>query len=210
MNDDIAAYRDARPDRFPAAIGVVEPQHGRASLAEIDRVAGELALAGISFHARFQGVSMDHPWILRYVERMGERGLVPVLHALTESVDEALWKVAAVARAFPDLPMLVLDAFGSFEGTKECDHVAESCPNLLFDTSLAYTFDLIEGFVRRHGAERVLFGTDLYSPPVGRRISHLLGQIRDASLPPRDEAAILGANARRLFGVAGGQRRLAR
>src|SRR5262245_9412630 len=27
VNDGIAAYRDARPDRFPVAIGIVEPQH---------------------------------------------------------------------------------------------------------------------------------------------------------------------------------------
>jgi uncharacterized protein len=201
VNDEIAAYRDARPDRFPVAIGVVEPLHGHVSLAELGRMKDELGLRGVSFHARFQGVSMDNPWILRYVERMAELGLVPVLHALTESVDEALWKTAAIARAFPDLPMLVLDAFSSFEGTKESDHVAESCPNLLFDTSLSYNFDLIEAFVRRHGAQRVVFGTDLYSPPVGRRISHLLTQIADSSLPPDDKAAILGANARGLFGL---------
>jgi predicted TIM-barrel fold metal-dependent hydrolase len=201
VNDEIAAYRDARPDRFPVAIGVAEPLYGHVSLAELGRMKDELGLRGVSFHARFQGVSMDNPWILRYVERMAELGLVPVLHALTESVDEALWKTAAIARAFPDRPMLVLDAFSSFEGTKECDHVAESCPNLLFDTSLSYNFDLIEAFVRRHGAQRVVFGTDLYSPPVGRRISHLLAQIADSSLPPDDKTAILGANARGLFGA---------
>ena len=30
-----------------------------------------------SFHTRFQGVSLDSRWIVRYLERMGERGLVP-------------------------------------------------------------------------------------------------------------------------------------
>jgi uncharacterized protein len=201
VNDEIAAYRDARPDRFPVAIGIVEPQHGRLALEEVDRIHHELGLAGVSFHARFQGVSMDNPWILRYVERMGAARMVPVLHALTESVDEALWKIVAVARAFPDLPMLAVDAFASFEGTKEANAVADECPNLLFDTSLSYTFDLIETFVHRHGAHRVVFGTDLYSPPVGRRISHLLGQILESGLPDGDKAAILGGNARRLFAV---------
>ena len=38
-NDRIAAYRDARPDRFPAAAGVVEPRDGEASLEEIERCA---------------------------------------------------------------------------------------------------------------------------------------------------------------------------
>lgn len=201
VNDRIAAYRDAQPDRFPVAIGVVEPTFEEHGLPELDRCAHELGLVGISFHARFQGVSMDSPWVLRYVERIGEIGLVPVLHALTESSDEALWKTAAVARAFPDLAMLVLDAFASFEGTREAFTVAERCPNLVFDTSLAYNFDGLEHFARSFGADRVAFGTDLYSPPLGRRISHLIPQIRASSLSATDQALVLGGTARRLFGI---------
>jgi predicted TIM-barrel fold metal-dependent hydrolase len=201
VNDDIAAYRRAHPDRFPVTIGIVEPQHGARSFDELDRVKLQLGLNGISFHARFQGVSMDDPWIARYVERMASLELVPVLHAMTESVDESLWKIGQLAAAFPDVPMLVLDAFSTFEGTKEASSVAERCPNLRFDTSLSYNFDFIEGFARRFGAERVLFGTDLYSPPLGRRISHLLAQILESPLPHEARAAILGGNARRLFAL---------
>ena len=198
-NDRIAGYRSAHPDRFPVAIGIVEPQHGARSLEEIDRVKHDLELDGISFHARFQGVSMDDRWIARYVERMASLELVPVLHAMTESADESLWKIAKLASSLSDVPMLVLDAFSTFEGTKEVSTIAERCPNLLFDTSLSYNFDFIEVFVQRFGASRVLFGTDLYSPPIGRRISHLVPQILESSLSDADKAAILGGNARRLF-----------
>jgi predicted TIM-barrel fold metal-dependent hydrolase len=201
VNDDIAAYRSAHPDRFPVAIGIVEPQHGPRSLAELDRVKHDLDLDGISFHARFQGVSMDDPSIATYVERIAELELVPVLHAMTESPDESLWKIGRLATSFPDVPMLVLDAFSTFEATKEVASVAERCPNLRFDTSLSYNFDFIEGFAEQFGAERVLFGTDLYSPPIGRRISHLLPQIMESALSDADKAAILGGNARRLFSV---------
>jgi predicted TIM-barrel fold metal-dependent hydrolase len=201
VNDRIAAYRDARPDRFPVAIGLVEPIFEDACLPELDRCARELGLVGISFHARFQGVSMDSPWVARYVERIGELGMVPVLHAMTESADEALWKTAELARAFPDLTMLVLDAFSSFEGTREAFTIAERCPNLLWDTSLAYNFDFLEAFATTFGAHRVVFGTDLYSPPLGRRISHLVAQILESSLTDEDKALVLGNNARRLFRV---------
>ncbi|MFI5042691.1 MAG: amidohydrolase family protein [Acidimicrobiales bacterium] len=201
INDGIAAYRDAEPGRFPAAVGVVEPLYVEDGMAEIDRCAAELRLTGLSFHARFQGISMDNPWVRRYVGRMAELGLVPFLHAMTESSDEALWKVALVAGTFPDVPMLVLDAFSTFEGTKEASAVADRHPNLLFDTSLAYNADFIELFARRFGADRVVFGTDLYSPPVGRRISHLLAQLLDTALSGEEKAQIVGGNARRLLGL---------
>lgn len=201
-NDRIAAYRDANPDHFPVAVGVVEPTYGPHSLPEIDRVADELGLAGISFHVRFQGVSLDSPWIRTYVERMVEKGLTPVLHAVDETSENPLWKVATIARSFPDTEMLVLDAFGSHERGKECFFTAEVAPNLVFDTSLTQSWDLIEGFARTFGPERVAFGTDLYSWPLGRRISPIAQQV--AASPSLDEAAkrlILAGNARRLFGI---------
>ena len=201
VNDEIAAYRDRTPSRFPVACGIVEPTHGAASFAEIDRAHDELGLVALSFHTRFQGVSLDSQWILRYLERMGERGLVPILHAMDDTPEEALWKLARVARAHPDLTIVALDAFGGFEATRQCSFVAEVAPNVVFDTSLSYNFDFIEEFARRFGAARVVFGTDLYSHPVGQRISHLLPQILASALPDADKAAILGGNARRLFGV---------
>jgi predicted TIM-barrel fold metal-dependent hydrolase len=202
VNDEIAAYRDHLPDRFPVACGVVEPRDGPLAVSEVDRVASDLHLAAISFHTRFQGVSVDSGWVLQALQRMAERGLLPIIHAMNDTPEEALWKLATVARRLPDLTILALDAFSSFEATRQCFHVAEVAPNVVFDTSLSYNFDFIEDFAVRFGAERVVFGTDLYSPPVGRRISHLLPQIVESSLSRDDKAAILGGNARRLLGVS--------
>jgi len=200
-NDAIARYRDALPERFPAAVGIVEPRDGEASLDEITRVKVELGLVGLSFHTRFQGTSLDSQWILAYCARMAEIGLVPVIHAMNETPEEALWKLAVVARSIPDTKLLALDAFGSYESTRECFFIAEIAPNILFDTSLSYNFDFIEDFVNRFGAERIVFGTDLYSHPVGRRISHLLEQILNCDLSPEHKALILAGNAQRLFGI---------
>jgi len=201
VNDAIAGYRDRRPDRFPVAVGIVEPTHGAASLDEIDRIHDELGLAGISFHTRFQGVSLDSKWVERAVERLAEHAMVPVLHAMDDTPEEALWKLAALARRFPDLTIVALDAFGSFEATRQCFFIAEVAPNVVFDTSLSYNFDFIEDFARRFGAARVAFGTDLYSWPVGRRISHLLDQIVASDLTFDDKAAILGGTARQVYGL---------
>jgi predicted TIM-barrel fold metal-dependent hydrolase len=201
INDDIAAYRDRTPDRFPAAVGIVEPRDGEAALGEIDRVHTELDLRGISFHTRFQGVSLDSRWIRRYVERIAERGMVPVIHAMDDTPEEALWKLAQLARDVPDAVLLALDPFSSYEATRQCFFVADVAPNIVFDTSLSYNFDFIEQFVQRFGADRVVFGTDLYSWPVGRRISHILEQILESGLGDREKRMILADNARRLFGL---------
>ena len=201
VNDEIAAYRDATPDRFPVACGIVEPRDGALAFAEIDRAVTELGLVAFSFHTRFQGVSMDSQWILKYLERMGEHGVLPIIHAMDDTPEEALWKLASVARSLPDLTILALDAFGGFEATRHNFFVGEIAPNIVFDTSLSYNFDYIEDFANQFGAERVVFGTDLYSHPVGRRISHLLPQIVDSALSDADKAAVLGGNARRLLQV---------
>jgi predicted TIM-barrel fold metal-dependent hydrolase len=201
-NDAIARYRDETPDRFPAAVGIVEPRDGAASLDELDRCKEELGLAGISFHTRFQGVSLSSLWVRTYCERIAELGMVPVIHAMNETPEEALWKLADLARAMPETPVLALDPFSSFEAWPQCAFVAEVAPNVVFDTSLAYNFDFIEQFVSEFGAERVVFGTDLYSYPVGRRISHIAGQILESGLAVDEKAAILAGNARGLFGLS--------
>ena len=192
------ATREPIVSRSPSAFA--EPLYERRSLPELDRCKNELGIAGISFHTRFQGASMDSPWILRYVERMGELGMVPVLHAMTESPDEALWKAAEIARAFPDMRCSCSTRSRRSRARKERSDIAELCPNLLFDTSLSYNFDFIEVFAKRFGADRVVFGTDLYSPPLGRRISHLVPQILESSLRT-DKVKIFGGNARALFAL---------
>jgi predicted TIM-barrel fold metal-dependent hydrolase len=65
VNDRIAAYRDALPERFPAAVGIVEPLYGERGLDEIVRCKEALGLVGLSFHTRFQGVSADNIWVRR-------------------------------------------------------------------------------------------------------------------------------------------------
>lgn len=199
LNDAIAAYRDQRPDRFVAAVGIVEPLHGDRARHEIERVHDDLGLAGVSFHARFQGVSMDSHLLGGLVAHAADVGLVPFVHVYADSPDEAPWKIVDVARSRPDVPMVILDGFSGFERVKEIHRAAAEAPNLVFDTSLVYSFDFVERFVETFGPERVVFGTDMYSVPLAYRHSYTLDQLLDARLDDTTKALLLAGNLRRIL-----------
>jgi predicted TIM-barrel fold metal-dependent hydrolase len=202
INDGIAAYRDAHPDRFAGALGIVEPLYGRAGDTELRRIKDELGLLGVSTHTRFQGVATDSPLVTAQVAVMAELGLVPFLHCVAEATEEALWRVQAVARAFPDVPIVVLDCFSSYDQGTQAMHVADACPNLIFDTSLAYTIEPALRLIERPGHHRLIFGTDLYSHPLGYRRNYVLTQLLEAELAPNVLQDVLAGNAERLLGLA--------
>ena len=200
-NDAIAAYRDRYPERFPAAVGIVEPSHGAFAVAELERMSIQLGLAGVSFHARFQGVSNDSPLLHELGRRAIDLGLVPFVHAIAESSDEGPLKILPLTESRPDAAIVVLDGFSGFERTKECAQLAALAPNVVFDTSLPCSFDFVESFVDRFGPERVVFGTDLYSAPLAYRRAWALDQLLDSRLDDDSKAMVLAGNARRILGI---------
>jgi uncharacterized protein len=202
VNNEIAAYRDRRPDRFPVAFGIIEPRDGEAALTEVDRISTQLRLRGASFHNRFQGLAVNAPAMIRVVARLRERNMIPVLHAVNECTEEKLWKVASVARQFPDVTFIALSGFATFEAVLECSHTAEIAPNIVFDFVGCYTFAFMQGFIAKFGVSRLMFGSDTYSPPSPlSHVSHLLPEVLQSDLSHEDKAAILGGNARRVLGL---------
>lgn len=202
VNDGIALCRARRPDIFPAAVGIVEPLHGPRGLHELDRCKNELGLHGISFHTRLQGVSLDSRWVRQYLHRMGELGLVPFLHSIGESSAEALWKIDVLAADFPDLPIVVLDAFSTFEQSLFAPYVAERRTNLVFDTALAHGFSVVMNLISRCGADRVVYGSDLHSSASGiPAVTEFSEEILSSSLSDEDKEAVLYRNAARILGL---------
>ena len=93
-------------------------------------MSNELGLRAVSFHTEYQGVTMDSPWVMRYLDRMGELGMVPLLHAADVSLHEALWRLGKVARALPDLTIVAIEPFFTHHGMDHCSFIADVAPNV--------------------------------------------------------------------------------
>jgi uncharacterized protein len=199
INEAIVRYCAADPSRFAAGAGVVEPLYGAAGLAEVRRIA-EVGLVGVSYHARFQGVATDDAWIHRHLELMPTLGLVPFVHCYADSTLEAPVLVGNLARAHPQLPIAVLDGMSTYHHTLECIALAERHPNLVFDSAMAFNASAITQFVRAVGADRLLFGSDIYSHPNTFVTSNTPAALRAGDLQPDELLAILGGNLARLLG----------
>ena len=206
VNDAIATYRDATPDRFPAALGIIEPIHGAAACRhELERMRDELGLVGLSIHARFQGVATDSPLVLDTLRVAAGLGLVPFVHAVDGVPDEALWKVQEAARAIPDTTVVVLDALGGLEHARQACVVGAETSNLVFDVSLAHHPMFVEQLLAVVGAERIVFGTDHYSMMPTPLHAGVLDDILGLPLSDADLAAMLAGNIERILGIGGGR-----
>lgn len=202
VNDKVAAYQCRQPERILGGVGLVEPVYGPAGFAEVKRCREELGLIGIGFHNGMQGVPVDSPLMFKLIEKIGEAGLVPFIHALGNEL-ETIWQVDLLAKAFRDLPMIVLDVFHDVSQVKSLPDIAERRPNLYFDLSMSINFEFM-GLpqVRAVGARRFVYGTNFYSWPLMKKpMGQLLEEILASDLPREDKAAILGGNARRLLGL---------
>jgi predicted TIM-barrel fold metal-dependent hydrolase len=206
MNDRLAAYRKRDPDRFPAIAGTVEPRYGEAGLEEIDRMHA-LGFQAISWHHRQQGLPINHPVMHRYAARMADLGMVPFVHTFVGADFEEIWRLRDLALAFPAVRFLCMDSMTDAAAFEEALAAGARTPNLLFDTtSLALGPAAIERFVETLGAERLLFGSNLYSDSPAEQLESL-DAVRQANISAPERAAILGGNARRLLGIVSGAKR---
>lgn len=205
-NDRIAAYRSRNPERFPAALGVVEPLHGTESFRELHRIKTELGLAGVSFHVRFQGVATNSGTVLALAREMALLDLVPFVHAADASRDEDWWKIQDFADAIPETPVLALDAFTSSEKSWEAVRVARQTPNLYFDTSVCAGLHFVLPVLDVAGPERIVFGTDQYSaviPPGPSSRRNIIDQLAATDrVDDKTKQAVFGGNLKRLLGLS--------
>lgn len=207
LNDAVAAYTRSAPADFPVTFGTTDLLSGAANcLAEIDRLAGELAMSGVMWHHRYQGMFLDDKRMHPLLDRAGERGLVVVLHLFADSAMEAPDALERLASAHPDLTLLTLDAFTAFAQIKALLPVLERHQNIVLDTAGVFPLGRpVDMVVAAIGHERLVFGSDMYArPKMWNYPAGLLEVCTSEELTDTQREAILYGNAARLFSLDAG------
>lgn len=206
FNDLAAEYRRRYKDRFPVALGTVEPLHGeKEGLVELERMAGELKLDGVVWHHHFQGSSMVDRRMWPFLKKTAELRMPAVVHVMAESMLESAWQLEVLAGAFPDVRFVALAGLTELTQSRYMLSICKRFPNIYLDTAALFSLGrLLEEFVEQIGSERILFGSDLYLNPLTYEVPYVLLGIRESrNILERDKENIFWNNAHRLFNLPG-------
>ncbi len=172
------------------------------ALDELERIKA-LGLKGIKLHPDYQGFSVDDPALKPLYRKISSLGLVTVFHAGYDygfappygATPEKL----AVALSWFDSPVVA----AHWGGLNCCEGVLQHLcgRDVYFDTSFGYgqmPKYYAETILEKHGADRLLFGTDTpwHTPQMELRLLAHLGLSAD------EREALCFKNAQKLLGLS--------
>jgi predicted TIM-barrel fold metal-dependent hydrolase len=160
-------------------------------------------IVGVKLHPLFQALSLSDPRVRDIVAALAEEGMPVISHVGAGGDDEANERGApdalrALADALPDLKLIACH-YGGYHRLDEAEeHVVGS--RVVLETSWPPTLADLEkerlvAIIRRHGADRVVFGSDWPMADPAAEIA----AIRDLGLTKDEEDGILGDNLARLL-----------
>ena len=162
-------------------------------------------IVGVKLHPLFQALSLSDPRVRDILAALSEEGMPVISHVGAGGDDEANERGApdALRRLADDLPDLKLIAchYGGYHRLEEAEeHVVGS--RVVLETSWPPTLADLEkerlvAIIRRHGADRVVFGSDWPMADPGAEIA----AIRDLGLTKDEEDGIVGDNLARILAI---------
>jgi uncharacterized protein len=162
-------------------------------------------IVGVKLHPLFQALSLSDPRVRDILAALSEEGMPVISHVGAGGDDEANERGApdALRRLADDLPDLTLIAchYGGYHRLDEAEeHVVGS--RVFLETSWPPTLADLEkerlvAIIRRHGADRVVFGSDWPMADPAAEIA----AIRDLGLTDDEADGILGNNLARILGI---------
>ena len=231
VNDALARLVRAHSDRFVglASLPLADPE---AALAELERAIGELGMKGVIIGSNVDGMAMndarmepvwarinalrlpvfEHPMFPKNTEGLGEFELplrVGLIFDTTLAATRMIY--GGVFERYPDFPYIMGHTGGALltilerldNGYKlfpDCRKFISRPPSefakaLYYDTCAFYA-PALKMAIESVGTSQLLFGTD--DPFIDADTKH----VERLALAPADQAAILGGNAARLFGLS--------
>ena len=156
----------------------------------------EPGFLGFKVHAAFHRTTVDDPRYAPFLEYANAHSL-PVLYHAWEAADCA--GIAALAKRYPQAKFIIgHGAMRIWQVKREAIEAVRHNENVFADTTVSVAYDgAIEDAVKRIGAQRLCYGSDL--PFYDCR--HVLGKVAASRLPDADKRRILGENAKEILGL---------
>ncbi len=176
---------------------VVNPNYPGEAEDEIDHFADHPGFVGLKLHAAVHEHPLEGPGYGAAWEFAARRGCPVLIHFWTEDKCCGPDNLRAVAAKYPGVRIIVAHLGGFGTKHRELPELAARHPNLWFDTCCSQSSrGTISWLVENGLGERLLYGSDMPFIDPGAQ----LGKVLYADIPEEVRAAILGGNARRLFG----------
>ncbi|MBM3527580.1 MAG: amidohydrolase [Alphaproteobacteria bacterium] len=230
VNDALALYCRAHPGRF-IGLASLPLADVNASLRELDRSVQELGLKGVAIGSNVDGLPLndarfeplwarinalrlpvvEHPSFPRDTSDMGEFELPLRVGLMFDTTLMAARMIyAGIFERYPDFPfvlahtgaaliMLMERLDNGYRLFPDCRKFIDKLPSeygkrLYYDTC-AFGEQALMFAIGAVGVSQIMFGTD--DPFIGSDTSH----VTRLKIPDADRAAILGGNAKRMFGL---------
>lgn len=200
VNDFVLGQARARPE-IAAAFGVVEPKYEGHAEPELERLAAQ-GVKGVVWSGRAQGVFVNDALMLSLCAKAHDLGLLSMYLTAPYSSNEALWRILALARRCPDVPVIVSGAMQGYDNAQHVASMLDDPGNVYFDTA---SWSGSSGFIQFAGRlaekERLVFGTG-GSAPVDQAAGKLRGALAAAGLSEGRIEGVMHRTARKLLGLA--------
>lgn len=163
----------------------------------------ELGFKGVKLHPEYQGFAVDDPRAVRLYREIGRLGLITVFHA---GLDVAYMPpgrcepqaLAGVLKYFDGAPVVAAHMGGFLRWEEAYRHLCGR--EVYLDTAYSHGCllkPLAEKMIEKHGAEKILFGSDLPWSAIEDERDLVLS----LNIGPEEKDLILYGNAQRLLGL---------
>jgi len=196
-NDLVGEAIEMFPDRY-LGYACINPHYGKETLDELHRCFDVLKCKAVKIHPMFHAHPADGPGYRPVWEFATRKGCPLLTHTLGGDPTCSPKMFDALARDYPQVPILLGHAGNNLAGVAEAVEVCRHRDNVFLDLNYATIhYGVVEYLVDRVGVEKLVFGSDVS----WNSLSYSLGMILFAKLSDENKEKILGLNGAPLFDV---------